>query len=123
MIFTLTHTTFKKLKKNGIFVILGGLGFSSNAQISVSSWIQTATTKSKALSTIKILINKLLNTAGTGTSIKAFTKNQHCKTKLIKIELAALYHLLMTKHPPFRYIKPGPRLLDHFAIAHEPEAK
>jgi len=56
-------------------VILESLGLVSNAQISVSSGIQTATTKSKALSTIKILINKLFNRAGTGTSIKAFTKN------------------------------------------------
>ena len=58
----------------GVFVILESLGFSSNTRISVSSGIQTATTRSKALSTIKILINKLLNMTGTGTSIKAIYK-------------------------------------------------
>jgi 2-polyprenyl-3-methyl-5-hydroxy-6-metoxy-1,4-benzoquinol methylase len=81
---TLNHV----LKKNGyskislytenisIFVILESLGFSSNAQNSVSCGMQAATTKSKVLSTVKILINKLLNMTGTGTSIKAIYKKQ-----------------------------------------------
>ena len=64
-----------------IFVTLESLGFSSNARNSVSSGMQTVTTKSKALSTIKILINKLLNMAGTGTSIKAIYKKSALSDK------------------------------------------
>jgi len=74
----LKKTSYSKIslysENIGVFVILESLGFSSNTRISVSSGIQTATTGSKALSTIKILINKLLNMAGIGTSIKAIYK-------------------------------------------------
>ena len=65
----------------GVFVILESLGFSSNARISVSGGIQTATTKSKALSKIKKLLNKLLNMAGTGTNIKAIYKKSALSNK------------------------------------------
>jgi len=65
----------------GVFVILESLGFSSNARISVSGGIQSATTKSKALSTIKILINKFLNMAGNATSIKAIYKKSALSNK------------------------------------------